>query len=130
MKKVILDTNAYTNFFKNYPKLEEFIEKADKIYMSPIVYGELIEGFRQGSRESINRQNLDEFLAETNVDLMEVTRETAEIYAQIRIDLRKKGLPIPVNDVWIAAQAMEMGAVLVTYDKHLEEIPGLRIWGE
>lgn len=130
MKKILLDTNAYTNFFKNFPKLEEFVESADTIYMSPIVYGELLEGFKQGNREGLNRQHLDGFLAETNVHLMEVTRETAEIYAQIRIDLRKKGLPIPVNDVWIAAQAMEIGAVLITYDKHFGEIPGLRTWGE
>lgn len=130
MKKVLLDTNAYTNFFKNFPKLEAFVENADMVYMSPIVYGELMEGFRQGNRESRNRQHLDSFLSETNVHMLDVTRETAEIYAQIRIDLRKRGSPIPVNDVWIAAQAMEMGAVLVTYDKHFGEIPGLRTWGE
>lgn len=130
MKKVLLDTSAYANFFKNFPKLEALVENADIVYMSPIVYGELMEGFKLGSKESLNRQLLDNFLAETNVDVMDVTRETAEIYAHIRGELRRKGLPIPVNDVWIAAQAMETGAVLLTYDKHFSEIPGLRTWGE
>lgn len=130
MKRILLDTNAYTNFFKDYPKLEELVQNTHKIFISPIVLGELFEGFKGGNKEKHNRSDLEDFLAENGVEVLNVGKETSEIYSEIKMSLKKKGKPIPVNDVWIAAQAMENGAVLVTYDKHFEEIPGLRVWGE
>lgn len=130
MKKILLDTNAYTNFFKNYPKLEELVQNTSKIYMSPIVIGELLEGFKLGNKLVHNSGNLEIFLKENGVEIVSVHKETAEIYSEIKVQLKKKGKPIPINDVWIAAQAMEYGAVLVTYDQHFKGIDGLRIWGE
>lgn len=130
MKKILLDTNAYTNFFKDYPKLEELVQNTHKIFISPIVLGELLEGFKGGNKEKHNRSDLEDFLAENGVEILNVGKETAEIYSEIKMSLKKKGKPIPINDVWIAAQAVENGAVLVTYDQHFSEIPGLRIWGE
>ena len=130
MNKIILDTNAYTNFFKDYPELEELVQRVPKIYISPIVLGELYDRFKRGSREKINLKKLELFLDESNVELLNITKNTAQVYADVMQTLIKKGKPIPINDVWIAAQAMESGAVLVTYDKHFAEVPGLRIWGE
>lgn len=130
MKKILLDTNAYTNFFKNYTKLEEVVQHTPKIYMSPIVIGELLEGFKFGNKVVQNSGDLEIFLKENGVEIVSVQKETAEVYSEIKTLLKKKGKPIPINDVWIAAQAMEYGAVLVTYDRHFEVIDGLRIWGE
>lgn len=130
MKKILLDTNAYTSFFKINPKLEEVVQNTPKIYMSPIVIGELLEGFRLGNKFAQNSKDLEFFLKENGVEIIGIHKETAEVYSEIKARLKKKGKPIPANDVWIAAQAMEYGAVLVTYDRHFEVIDGLRTWGE
>ena len=59
-----------------------------------------------------------------------ITENTAEWFAEIKQILRKKGLPIPINDVWIAASCMEHGARLVSYDDHFAGIEGLLCWNE
>ena len=128
VNKILLDTNAYTNFFKDYPTLEELVQNTSKIFMSPIVIGELLEGFKLGNRLAHNIADLEIFLKENGVEILNVSKETADVYSEIKINLKKKGRPIPVNDIWIAAQAMENGAVLVTYDQHFGEIDGLRLW--
>ena len=42
--------------------------------------------------------------------------------------LRRSGTPIPINDVWIASQAMEAGAQVITYDRHFNKVKGLILW--
>lgn len=130
MKKIILDTNAYSNYFRGRLGLEEVIGEADEVIMSPIVIGELTEGFKTGTRENKNKKTLHRFLNKSVVKVFDVTIVTAEVYGRIKHLLHKEGKPIPTNDIWIAAQAMENGAVLVTYDRHFREIAGLRVWPE
>ncbi len=130
MKQILLDTNAYRKQLDGWKPLLNLLESNTKILMSPVVLGELFSGYKKGNREKINKSILERFLDERGVETIQISKDTAELYAQVKHDLEKKGKAIPVNDVWIAAQAMEMGAVLVTYDKHFEEIPGLRTWGE
>ncbi len=60
--------------------------------------------------------------------LLNTTQETAEIFGHLMHDLRQAGTPLPLNDVWIAAQTMELGAVLITYDVHFQKVRGLRLW--
>ena len=87
-------------------------------------------GFRNGTRYDENRAQLDAFLSRRFVRTLEVTLESAERFGLIAAQLRRRGTPIPTNDVWIAAHTMEMGAELLTYDKHFQHIPGLRLWKE
>jgi len=54
--------------------------------------------------------------------------ETAERFALIKDALKRKGKPIPVNDIWIAAQCMETGAILLSRDLHFSAIEGLLVW--
>ncbi|MCX6560370.1 MAG: PIN domain-containing protein [Candidatus Aminicenantes bacterium] len=63
-----------------------------------------------------------------SVAFLSASEETADCYARIWSALRQAGRPIPINDVWIAAQAMETGSVLVAFDAHFAQVPGLRIW--
>lgn len=56
------------------------------------------------------------------------TEETAEVFGRVKDELRRKGKPLPINDVWIAAHALEAGATLVTLDAHFEHVAGLRRW--
>lgn len=74
------------------------------------------------------KQILAAFMDKPTVELLPAGEDTADFYARIWSALRKGSRPIPTNDVWIAAQAMETGSVLVTYDSHFAQIPGLRIW--
>ncbi len=128
INKILLDTNAYSNLLKGDKHLQETLENASIIYFSVVVIGELLAGFKIGHKEKQNRRLLDGFLNSTTVSIVDITPETADIYSEMVVNLKKIGKPIPMNDIWIAAQCMEQGAKLVTYDKHFYEIPGLRIW--
>ncbi len=129
MRAVLLDTNAYAKYLRGDPGVLEALAGAGLVYMSVIVLGELYAGFRRGSMEKVNRQILESFLGKPVVRVLEATRETAEYFGLIKSSLKKAGQPLPLNDVWIAAQALETGSILVTYDAHFSAIPGLRVWG-
>ncbi len=121
----LLDTNAYSAFFANNPQVLMLIRGADHVYISAIVLGELLQGFLGGSRFEQNNRLLQEFLMDSRVSVLNVTATTAGYYAEIRQSLRAKGRPIPTNDIWIAAHAMETGAELISADRHFEEVDGL-----
>ena len=101
---------------------------ADLVYLSVFVLGELYAGFKAGSKEAANRELLERFLTRATVRIVAATKETAEVFAEIKHALRKAGTPLPLNDVWIAAHAIETGSVLATFDSHFEKIAGLRLW--
>ena len=128
MRKALLDTNAYTALRRGDEAVLDVLGRADTVFMSAIVLGELHAGFKGGSREAENRKELDEFNSRPTVRILHVTQETAEIFGTIKHRLRRAGTPIPINDVWIAAQATENGAYLVTYDEHFANVPGLLLW--
>lgn len=91
--------------------------------------GELERGFRCGQRYGQNLQLLEKLLCKPTVAVVPVTRVTGDCYGHTKQALRAKRRPIPENDVWIAAQCLELGAVLVTGDQHFDYVEGLRIWG-
>lgn len=125
--KLLLDTNAYSALARGETSLAERVRKAHTILVSSIVAGELLHGFRQGNRYEVNLRQFDAFLDRSFVDLVPVGLATADRFARIMTALRAKGRPIPTNDVWIAAHAMETGAELLSRDGHFGEIDGL-VW--
>ena len=94
---------------------------------STVVVGELLLGFRLGTRLKKNMAELDAFLENPYVSLVPVTLTTADRFARIAAALRVKGRPIPTNDIWIAAHAMEAGAELLSFDAHFGAVDGL-VW--
>ena len=130
MKKVLLDTNAYAALLRGDERVLDVLAKAEHVYLSAVVLGELFAGFRGGSLFFENKQRLDQFMARPQVALLSVGRETADVFGSVKHQLKLDGTPIPLNDVWIASHAMETGAVLVTYDKHFRQVAGLRLWDE
>lgn len=130
MKKILLDTNAYVRFLRGDEKILTYLAQADCVYMSVFVLGELLFGFRAGGKEKDNRRILERFLLKSTVTVLDGTRETADIFGLVMASLKKSGTPIPINDVWIAAHALETGSILVTYDEHFASVPGLRLWDE
>lgn len=125
--RILLDTNAYAALLEKDPFVARKVRQANKIFLSSVVLGELLAGFRHGSREDQNRRVLEEFLANPYTEIVAVTRATAEHFASIWSELRTRGRPIPANDMWIAAHARETGAELISFDRHFREVAGL-LW--
>jgi tRNA(fMet)-specific endonuclease VapC len=123
--KLILDTDAYVGFKLGYSEIVEYLARAEIIFVSPIVLGELIFGFRNGSRFTKNMEDLDLFLSHPAVETITISDITSDRYSRIALQLKQQGTPIPCNDIWIAAQTMETGAELITMDTHYEKISGL-----
>lgn len=122
---VLLDTNAYTALARGDQKLLRRLIRAERLLLSPIVIGELEYGFRHGDRYVQNRATLDEFMAEPYVEFLPITRDTTRRYGMICAELRRAGRKIPANDAWIASQALEHNAELITADAHFAHVTGL-----
>jgi tRNA(fMet)-specific endonuclease VapC len=127
MKTVLLDTNAVSALFNGDAQILDYLAVAERVCMSTVVIGELQAGFYMGSKVRENQANLDSLLSKPTVEILPVTAETSDYYGRLVAALRKAGHPIPVNDLWIAAQTLEQGAILITYDKHFHHVPGLRV---
>lgn len=123
--KVLLDTNAYTALFRGHEGVAARVRRAGQVLVSTVVAGELLFGFRNGTRFDANREELEDFLASPYVALLPVTLVTADRFGRIAASLRRKGRPLPTNDIWIAAHAMESGADLLSFDRHFEHVEGI-----
>ena len=123
--KVCLDTNAYSSLMRGNGALSEFLGKCEQVVVPAAVVEELTHGFLKGSRFSANQELLDRFLAQPTVRFAEADVNVATRFGFLATALEKKGRPIPINDVWIAATALETGARVVSYDRHFDEIEGI-----
>ena len=131
--RVLLDSNAYSRLMRGDEQTAAVVRDATEILMSAVVVGELLYGFRNGSRFDRNVTDLRSFLDNPYVSFVPVGSVTADRYSRIAVALRARGNPIPTNDVWIAAHAMETGADLVSADRHFETVSGiawLRLGGQ
>ncbi len=123
MRLLALDTSGYAAFVRGNDEALEVVRSHPHIVVSPVVLGELHAGFLAGSKIEWNKGILAELLASSMVSVVDITRDTAERYAAIHHYLRSRGTPVPANDIWIAAGAMEHGATLLTMDRHFLKIP-------
>ncbi len=126
MRPIALDTNAYVAFKRGDEQVVAVIQHAPSIILCVTVLGELLGGFAAGQRESANRSELSQFINTPRVKVVPGTAATADLYALVYAALRRKGQPIPTNDLWIAASSLEHGAALLTLDAHFKSIDGLR----
>jgi len=127
MSRVLIDTNAYSEMMAGDARVARYLSDSDAVLLSPIVVGELYDGFLNGSRYHENRQILQRFRAKPRTTWVPITDDTARWFADTKRGLRKRGTSIPINDVWIAASCMEHGAGLISFDSHCERIDGLRL---
>jgi len=130
MKKMVLDTNAYARLLTGNTDVLTAVASAELIYMSIFVLGELYAGFAGGLKQRENKAILNRFLSKPSVKILNATSETAEIFGVLKNDLKQSGTPLPINDVWIAAHAIETGSVIVTFDQHFRKISGIRLWDD
>ena len=122
MSRYCLDTSAYSQFMRGEPRVVEIIDQAEWIGVPAITLGELRTGFMLGGRRVDNDTELLEFLAHPMVHTVPVDGDVSRHFAEMVVDLRNSGTPLPTNDVWIAASSARAGALVLTYDRHFEKI--------
>ena len=98
------------------------LDQAESVAVPTIVLGELRTGFLLGGKLQRNETELEAFLDNPVVEVLPVDSETSRRYAEIVVELRKAGMPLPTNDIWIAASAARIGATVLTCDEHFERI--------
>jgi predicted nucleic acid-binding protein len=123
MNGILLDTSAYSAMARGNKKVLDAVQTAENIGVNPVIIGELLSGFSQGTFASQNLKQLELFLDSPRCVVLPIVKESAQRYAHIYSALRKAGTPIPTNDLWIAATAMEHGLTVVTLDKHFALVP-------
>lgn len=127
MRRVLIDTNVYVSFKRKNQAIVESFRNLDYIGIDITVLAELYAGFRSGRKEKQNRQELESFINNQRVHILNHNQDTAEFYSQIYHNLKTEGKPIPTNDIWIAAVAMQYGLALFSLDNHFSAVEGLII---
>jgi predicted nucleic acid-binding protein len=119
--KLVLDSNIYCDFAEGLPDAVDAIAAyGQSIFIPSVVLGELFFGFMKGSRQQLNEKKLRQIVSRLKIEIIDVNTDVARKYAVIYLSLQKRGMKIPINDVWIAACCMEVGGTLLTRDKHFE----------
>jgi tRNA(fMet)-specific endonuclease VapC len=122
--RFLLDTNIIIALFANEASIINNLAQADEIFIPSIALGELHYGARKSGRSQKNLERIEEFAA--NNTIVECDADTARQYGDVKNKLRIKGRPLPENDVWIAALALQHGLTLVTRDAHFQEVENLQ----
>ena len=121
--KLVLDTNIYSDYAEGLADVVETIAQYGRfLFLPSIVLGELTYGFLKGKRQTYNESKLRQFIHRLKVEIITADADVARKYGFIFLSLEKRGVKIPINDVWIAACCMEVGGVLLTRDRHFEHI--------
>jgi tRNA(fMet)-specific endonuclease VapC len=121
---LILDTNALSAVGDGEPSAVEQIGKAERVAVPVVVLG----AYRFGIAQSRHRASYESWLQQwiAAVIVLNIDEETTHSYSAIGLELRKKGKPIPANDLWIAALCRQHSLPLLSRDQHFDVIPGLR----
>jgi predicted nucleic acid-binding protein len=121
---VILDTDALSAFVDGDAGVGGILRRENRAAIPVIALGE----FRYGISGSRHRAAYEKWLADhlSSFDILAVTEETAVVYAAVRIALKQAGHPIPANDAWIAALALEHRLPVLSRDQHFDVVRGLR----
>lgn len=123
--RVALDTNRITDLFRGDAELARQLSTAEEVWIPLFALGEIRAGFQGGTQQRRNEGLLTRLLAKPTVGVLLPSRETAEHYARVFVQLRRAGTPVPDNDLWIAALVLEHDLILITRDRHFERIPQL-----
>lgn len=123
--EIALDTSVAIRFLNGDTVITQKILELPEIILPIVAVGELLFGAENSTRSLQNLPRYLEFISACKT--VPFGRETAAIYAKTRFALKRKGRPIPINDVWIAAQCLEHEWVLVTDDTDFKNVDGLAL---
>lgn len=123
--KYLLDTNIVIALFADESAVKARLGEAEEVFVPSIVLGELYYGARKSRKVAQNMARIDDFAARNVV--LGCDRETARRYGEVKNGLQQKGRPVPENDIWIAAIALQDNLTLVARDAHFREVEGLKV---
>ncbi len=118
--KFLLDTNVVIALFDGDAHIIERINQSEEVYIPVFVLGELFYGAYKSTKQVQNLKQIEDF--QNKLDILECDKLTAKFYGEIKNDLRKKGKPIPENDIWISALAVQHHLTIISRDKHFENV--------
>ena len=125
--RLLIDSNRYRDFCAGCIEVVHLIQRAEEIHLPFVVLGELRAGFACGTRARENEKALARFLSSPRVRLLFADEATTHHYANLFRQLRAQGTPIPANDLWVAALAVQHGLALLSRDEHFAHLPQLLI---
>jgi predicted nucleic acid-binding protein len=121
---LILDTNALSATAEEAPGIKKVLASAQKLALPVTVIGEYRFGIAQALRGARHNVWLENFMSQCLV--LDITDDTTHYYAAIRLELKRLGKPIPVNDLWIAALCRQHKLVLLSRDRHFDVVSGIQ----
>ena len=121
---MILDPNAVSAWAEGIASVEHSLRAASRLVVPTVVLGEFYFGIRQSRHRARYEDWLRRYLPLTDIAM--VTRVTADVYAEIWLELKRSGTPIPVNDAWIAALARQHDLPVLSNDSHFDAVKGVR----
>lgn len=122
--RYLLDTNIIIALFADEIVVKNNLAQATEVFITSIAIGELYYGASKSRRVQANLTRIDELVSSSTVLVCDA--ETAREYGEVKNKLRLKGRPLPENDIWIAAVALQHNLVLVTRDAHFQEVENLQ----
>jgi tRNA(fMet)-specific endonuclease VapC len=123
--EILLDTNFVIAVFGRDQAALTRLQRAGHVYLPVVALGELYFGAHRSARIADNLARIEDFA--TSNEVLGCDIETARVYGRLHEDLKRRGSPIPDNDIWIAATAMQHNLTLVSRDAHFREIEGLAV---
>jgi tRNA(fMet)-specific endonuclease VapC len=121
--KLALDTNVYRLLMEGDARTSKLVRTCDAVLMPVPVLAELRFGFLHGTKGRRNEAILTRFLDQPRVRVLSCDDDTSRLFAQLKLQLKRQGTPIPINDVWIAALVLQHAAVLATRDSDFDHLP-------
>lgn len=121
--RFLIDTNAIIALQRENAAIKTLLASASDVFLPVIAIGELYFGAYKSQRVEENRRAVTAFAA--NRVVLMVDTDTADVFGQVKQQLRAKGRPIPENDLWIAALAIQYDLTLITDDEHFSAVDNL-----
>jgi len=122
--RALLDTSVIVEFLRGDAAVAGRVQDLDEVFTSVVALGELLYGARRSANSETNLARVAEFAS--SITALSSDRMTAEAYARLKDSLRAKGRPIPDNDLWVAATAVQHGLTLLSRDAHFDHVDELR----
>lgn len=125
--RILIDTNRYRDFCEGIVEALEVIRRAETIFLPFVTLAELRAGFAAGERGVENDRVLTKFLNKPRVRLLFPDENSTRHYAYLYKQLRVQATPVPANDLWIAALAVQHDLFLFTRDEHFAHLPQIPV---
>jgi predicted nucleic acid-binding protein len=123
--RLVLDTNTYRAVMDGDARAAHLVRTCDAVLLPVPVVAELRFGFANGKKGAQNEATLAKFLDASRVETLSCDEQTTPFYATLKLQLKRQGTPIPINDVWIAALVLQHRGTLFTLDRDFDHLPQL-----